>query len=73
MIWLVKAMLGAALIGDALLWVYAMAHMTAATARAPRRTPEREVVDALGVTKLSRREYKRIASTMMAYKKSRRW
>ena len=73
MIWLVKAMLGAALIGDALLWAYAMAHMTAATARAPRRTPEREVVDALGVTKLSCREYKRIASTMRAYKKSRRW
>lgn len=73
MIWLVKAMLGAALIGDALLWLYAMAHMQTATARAPRRTPEREVVDALGVKKLSRREYKRIASTMRAYKKSRRW
>lgn len=73
MIWLVKAMLGAALIGDALLWAYAMAHMTAATARTPRRTPEVEVVNALGVKKLSRREYKRIASTMRAYKKSRRW
>lgn len=73
MIWLVKAMLGAALLMDALLWLYAMAHMQTATARAPRRTPEMEVVNALGVTKLSRREYKRIASTMMAYKKSRRW
>lgn len=73
MIWLVKAMLGAALLMDALLWAYAMAHMTAATARTTRRTPEREVVDALGVKKLSRREYKRIASTMRAYKKSRRW
>lgn len=73
MIWLVKAMLGAALLMDALLWLYAMAHMTAATARAPRRTPEMEAVNALGVKKLSRREYKRIASTMRAYKKSRRW
>lgn len=73
MIWLVKAMLGAALLMDALLWLYAMAHMQTATARTPRRTPEMEVVNALGVKKLSRREYKRIASTMMAYKKSRRW
>jgi len=73
MIWLVKAMLVSALIGDALLWVYAMAHMGTATARVPRRTPEMEVVNALGVKKLSRREYKRIASTMRAYKKSRRW
>jgi len=73
MIWLVKAMLWAALLMDALLWLYAMAHMTAATARTPRRTPEMEVVNALGVKKLSRREYKRIASTMRAYKKSRRW
>lgn len=73
MIWLVKAMLGAALLMDALLWLYAMAHMQTATARTPRRTPEMEVVNALGVKKLSRREYKRIASNMRAYKKSRRW
>lgn len=73
MILLVKAMLGAALLMDALLWAYAMAHMTASTARTPRRTPEMEAVNALGVKKLSRREYKRIASTMRAYKKSRRW
>lgn len=73
MIWLVKAMLGAALLMDALLWLYAMAHMGTATARTPRRTPEMEVVNALGVKKLSHREYKRIASTMRAYKKSRRW
>lgn len=73
MIWLVKAMLGAALLMDALLWLYAMAHMGTATARVPRRTPEMEVVNALGVKKLSRREYKRIASNMRAYKKSRRW
>lgn len=73
MIWLVKAMLGAALLMDALLWAYAMAHIGAATARTPRRTPEMEVVNALGVKKLSRREYKRIASTMRAYKKIRRW